>query len=311
MFYETVTGQLPIDGPTPVDIWQAHVEVVPRSPDLVAPGVVSPELGALIMKLLAKRPERRPQNAAEFCSALEALAKADKLGAHATPAPEDPAAAGMMDLARALSTTPVSSELVALDGARVAAPDTPPVVVGPGLGPPLVARAEAPQSAGRAPQQQKPAAIPEDLASTLRDVPVIELPDERQRSAERLQEVEGLRAALGLRIEDPGNDPGQASALVVNLETGESDAERPASATGVRAGATGRLSHEGPARVRLARPVEERQYVPRLAAPTRRPGKPSSVAPNLARSRSRFGRAIVGVAVALAGAVAAAYWFLR
>ena len=30
MFYETVTGQLPIDGPTPVDIWQAHVEVVPR-----------------------------------------------------------------------------------------------------------------------------------------------------------------------------------------------------------------------------------------------------------------------------------------
>jgi serine/threonine-protein kinase len=70
MFYETVTGLLPIDGPTPVDIWQAHVEVVPRPPHQVVPGVVSSELSALIMKLLAKRPERRPQSAAEFCDAL-------------------------------------------------------------------------------------------------------------------------------------------------------------------------------------------------------------------------------------------------
>jgi hypothetical protein len=152
--------------------------------------------------------------------------------------------------------------------------------------------------------------MPEDLASTLRDVPVIELPDERQRSAERLQEVEGLRAALGLRIEEPVNDPFQVSALVVNLETGKSDAETSDSATGDKARTTGAPSQEPRVR-RLARPVEERQYVPRLAAPTRRPGKPSSVAPNLARSRSRFGRAIVGVAVALAVAGAAAYWLLR
>ena len=313
MFYETVTGLLPIDGPTPVDIWQAHVEVVPRPPHQVAPGVVSSELSALIMRLLAKRPERRPQNAAEFCDALEALAKADKLGAHATPPPDDQPDAGMLDLARALSTTPVSSELVALDGARVGASDTPPAGV-VGLGPPLIARAEAPQPAGRAPQPQNPAAVAEDLSSTLRDVPIIELPEQRRRSAERLQEVEGLRAALGLRIEQPGDHPGQASALVVNLEAGASETEVPASATGDKAGADSGQGQENTARVRrLVRPVEERQYVPRLAAPTRRPAKPSSAPPNLARSRSRFGRVIVGVAVALAsaGAAAAAYWFLR
>ncbi|MGB8297594.1 MAG: protein kinase [Polyangia bacterium] len=314
MFYETVTGLLPIDGPTPVDIWQAHVEVVPRPPDQVAPRVVSAELSALIMRLLAKRPERRPQNAAEFCDALEALAKADKLGVHATPPPDDQPDAGMLDLARALSTTPVSSELVALDGARAGAPDTPPAGVGVGLGPPLIARKEAPQPVGRAPQLQNPVAIAEDLSSTLRDVPIIELPEQRQRSAERLQEVEGLRAALGLRIEEPGDDPGQASALVVNLEAGASETEAPASATGNKDRASGGPSQEGSLRARrLVRPVEERQYVPRLAAPTRRPAKPSSVPPNLAKSRSRFGRVIVGVAVALAaaGAAAAAYWFLR
>ena len=149
---------------------------------------------------------------------------------------------------------------------------------------------------------------------TSRDVPIIELPEQRQRSAERLQEVEGLRAALGLRIEEPGDDPGQASALVVNLEAGASETEALASATGNKAGAISGQGQESTVRVRrLARPVEERQYVPRLAAPTRRPGKPSSVPPNLARAPSRFRRAarVVAVALVVLGAVAAAYWFLR
>jgi hypothetical protein len=134
---------------------------------------------------------------------LEALAKAGKLGAHATPAPEDPAAAGMLDLARALSTTPISSELVALT-ARGSRRRTPPSVAGgPGLAPPLVARSEAPQPAGRAPQPEKPAAIRRGSGFHAEGCSGIELSDERQRSAERSQEVEGLRAALGLRIEEP------------------------------------------------------------------------------------------------------------
>jgi Serine/threonine protein kinase len=308
MFYETVTGQLPIDGPTPVDIWQAHVEVVPRPPEVVAPGVVSPELGALIMKLLAKRPERRPQNAAEFCDALEALAKADKLGAHATPIPEDPAAAGIMDLARALASTPVSSELVALDGSRVGAPAAPAL--------PLAPPAEAPPLQLRALQPRAAAASIEDLSATVRDLPAVELSDERQRAAERSQEVAGLRAALGLRIEEPPfeNDPFQVSALVVNLERGERENNPPGPAIGPKAGPHDGVSQEGAPQVRrLAHPIEERQYVPRLAAPSRRSRKTSSDAPNMARAPARLGR-VVGAAIAallLVGAAAAAYLLLR
>jgi serine/threonine-protein kinase len=315
MFYETVTGQLPIDGPTPVDIWQAHVEVVPRLPELVAPGRVSPELGALIMKLLAKRPERRPQNAAEFCDALEALAKSGKLGDRSTPPPEDTAAAQMMDLARALSTTPVSSELVALDGAAL------PVPAGKGhapsaLAPPPVPRVQAPRLPVRAPQPHGPPADAEDLASTFKDVPAIDSSEEQRKSGERSQEVEGLRAALGLHIAEPAfevNDPCQVSALVVDLDTGEINAETPASASGAKTGPADAASAAGTPRVRrLAHPVEERQYMPRLAAPTRRPGKPSSAPPNLARAPSRFRRVGLAVVAALMllGA-AAAYWLMR
>ena len=315
MFYETVTGQLPLDGPTPVDIWQAHVEVVPRLPELVAPGRVSPELGALIMKLLAKRPERRPQNAAEFCDALEALAKAGKLGDRTTPPPEDPAAAQMMDLARALSTTPVSAELVALDGAALPVP-AGQTQAPAGLGQPLASRAKSPQSPVRAPQPQGPPAAAEELASTFKEIPAIESSDERSKSGERSQEVEGLRAALGLHVAEPAfevNDPCQVSALVVDLDTGEINTETPDSATGAKNGPADGISPAGTPKVRrLARPVEERQYIPRLAAPTRRPGKPSNVQPNLARAPSRFGRvARVAVAVLMLLGAAAAYWLMR
>jgi serine/threonine-protein kinase len=320
MFYETVTGLLPIDGPTPVDIWQAHVEVVPRRPDLVAPGVVSPELGALIMKLLAKRPERRLQNAAEFCDALEALHKAGKLGTHATPPPEEPAAEGMLDLARALSTTPVSAELVALDGAPVTPPAGRAVPAGReqaplALAPPPDMRAGALPPAARAPQKQDHAPVPEDLSSTLKEFPAVESSDERRISVEQSQEVAGLRAALGMHIEEPASevdDPFQVSALVVNLETGKIDAEKPDSATGTKTGPAGGTSAAGTPRVRrLAHPVEERQYVPRLSAP--RTGKASSAQPNLARAPSRL-RRVAGVVIAalmLLGAAAAAYWLMR
>jgi serine/threonine-protein kinase len=320
MYYETVTGQLPIDGPTPVDIWQAHVEVVPRRPELVAPGLVSPELGALIMKLLAKRPEHRPRNAADFCDALEALAKAGKLGGHQTPAPADEAAAGMPDLARALSTTPISSELVAVNGAPVTRPANRAVPAGRaktalGLAPPIDMRGEAMPPPVHALPINNPAAAAEDLATTQKDVPAFDSSDERRRSAERSQEVEGLRAALGLHIEEPAskvNDPFQVSALVVNLETGDVDAEKFDSVTRVKTGSPGGKSQSGVPRVRLSRPIEERQYVPRLTAPTRRTGNPSKGQPNLARPPSRFLRVVrVVVVLVLLGAVAAAYWLIR
>jgi len=73
LLYETLTGKLPFDGATPVDIWQAHAEKAPKPPIEIAPTAVTPALNAIILRLLAKQPEHRYQTAAEFCRALENL----------------------------------------------------------------------------------------------------------------------------------------------------------------------------------------------------------------------------------------------
>jgi len=73
LLYESLTGRLPFDGATPLDIWQAHAEKAPRPPIEVAPLAVSPALNAIILRLLAKQPENRIQTAADFCIALENL----------------------------------------------------------------------------------------------------------------------------------------------------------------------------------------------------------------------------------------------
>ena len=86
LLYETLTGRLPFDGPTPVDIWQAHVEQPPKPPiEVAAPGVVSGPLNAIILRLLAKQPEHRYQTAAELCVALENLTENGQM--RKTPAP--------------------------------------------------------------------------------------------------------------------------------------------------------------------------------------------------------------------------------
>jgi hypothetical protein len=73
MFYETLTGRLPFDGATPVDIWQAHAEKAPRPPIELVPGAVSASVNAIILRLLAKQPEHRFATAAALCAALEQL----------------------------------------------------------------------------------------------------------------------------------------------------------------------------------------------------------------------------------------------
>jgi serine/threonine protein kinase len=294
-FYETVTGQLPIDGPTPIDIWQAHVEVMPRRPELLAPEIVTPELGALIMKLLAKRPDQRPQNATEFCQALEALAQSKKLGKIPTP-PPDEIRSSSAGLARALSTTPVSMELEV------------PVTSGQAEPPP----SEKPVAAGARPVPKLPQrhagtnhphdpAVQAEMATTLKEIPAFQ--DDYLSSDKRSQEIAGLREVLGLHIEEPAfsaNDPFQVSAMVVNLERGGQGEGGRAS------GASSPVLH------RLSRPVEERQHVPRpLAplAPIQRTNKPQGQ-PVRARGRSRLGQVLwVSVALAIALGSAAALWF--
>ncbi len=67
--YEALVGHRPFTGPTAVDIAIAHVNTpVPPLPD-----TIDPPLADLVMRMLAKRPERRPRSAAALARSLDAL----------------------------------------------------------------------------------------------------------------------------------------------------------------------------------------------------------------------------------------------
>jgi eukaryotic-like serine/threonine-protein kinase len=73
--YESVVGNRPFTGSTPVDIAVAHVnEPVPPLPTSV-----DPELAELIMAMLAKEPSARPRTAAALAQVLDEIA--DRLAA--------------------------------------------------------------------------------------------------------------------------------------------------------------------------------------------------------------------------------------
>jgi ABC-type branched-subunit amino acid transport system substrate-binding protein len=73
VLYELASGQQPFTGATPFAVLTATVLRDPRPPHLVNPGCPA-VLSALIVQLLAKRPEERPATAHAVVEALEALA---------------------------------------------------------------------------------------------------------------------------------------------------------------------------------------------------------------------------------------------
>jgi serine/threonine protein kinase len=256
LLYESLTGRMPFDGPTPVDIWQAHVEKVPRAPIDLAPTAVSPALNAIILRLLAKKAEHRIQTAADFCAALENLGSDGQ--------PKHPAAsASPMDSARHGTSLPVRAT-------------------------------------------HKPANY-DELATTTEDLPAVQLPEVAFSEEDRRREIEELRAGLGLHIEEPASDSQeveQMSALVIDL--GSSHAS-PADCKGPP------RTHEhslpllrtGPKARHSARPVEERQYVPPLAAPSSRASAPAKATTDvMVKAPSRAWKIVRG-AIVLALLIAA------
>jgi serine/threonine-protein kinase len=237
LLYESLTGRLPFDGPTPVDIWQAHVEKVPRAPIDLAPTAVSPAMNAIILRLLAKKAEHRIQTATDFCAALE------NLGADGQPK-----------------------------------------------------QAAVPASPARAPQ--KPANY-DELSTTTEDLPAVQLPEVAFSEEDRRKEIEELRAGLGLHIEEPASDSQeeeQMSALVIDLGS-----PRPAPIDCKNPPRTHEhslpLLRGGPKVRHPARPVEERQYIPPLAAPVSRGGSPAKVADRVTRTSSRAWKIVRGALV--------------
>ena len=71
-FYELLTGRLPFDSPAPLELIHAHLAREPQAPHMLRPEL---PLGhsRLVMKLLAKAPERRYQTATGLASDLRRL----------------------------------------------------------------------------------------------------------------------------------------------------------------------------------------------------------------------------------------------
>jgi serine/threonine-protein kinase len=83
MLYEMAVGQPPFSAPTLAGILVAHATEAPAAPSSVAE--VAPALEQLILQLLAKDPDQRPQSAEEIVKALAALVTAGTVPALATP----------------------------------------------------------------------------------------------------------------------------------------------------------------------------------------------------------------------------------
>ncbi len=72
VLYELVTGVVPFNGETPLQIVARHVHDPPKPPSQLIRDL-NPELERIILALLEKQPENRPQSAGEVRAQLEAI----------------------------------------------------------------------------------------------------------------------------------------------------------------------------------------------------------------------------------------------
>ena len=282
LLYETLTGRLPFDGATPLDIWQAHVERPPQPPCELCPDSISPAMNALVLRLLAKRPEDRLQSAADFCVALTKVGEHEHGKAEPSPATSAELPADLRKLARALGSPHVAQGLVTIDSAtRDGVVDLPP-------------------------KRDTRLPMPEELVKTTKDLEIVRLPEVAFTDDEdRRQEIEELRSSLGLHIDEPASDSqagAQMSVLAIDLApTGSRDgADRHKSA---------RIPPMPPAlKVRPGgRPVEERNrhLNPPAAQGPRVEGRGPVGDELVARGRGKVFPIVVVVALLVAAAVVA------
>ena len=117
--WELLCGRPPFTGPDAMALLAQHRHAEPEPPSRHAPGV-APELDALVLALLAKRPEDRPPDAAAVRDALDRLGGAPALPAVALAADRDPLVGRDAELAsvrRALAeATAGRAQVVAVAG---------------------------------------------------------------------------------------------------------------------------------------------------------------------------------------------------
>ena len=72
VLYECLTGRLPFEAPSPISLIAKLLHDEPEPPEALNPDV-PPALSALVLRLLAKKAEERPRDAAELKGLLAQL----------------------------------------------------------------------------------------------------------------------------------------------------------------------------------------------------------------------------------------------
>ena len=101
MLYELLTGTVPFNGDTPVEIAMKHLSTVPEPPSARRPDIPR-DLDLIVMRALAKDPADRYQSAEEMDADLERFAR----GAAVSPETEESATQIMRAADRAATRRP-------------------------------------------------------------------------------------------------------------------------------------------------------------------------------------------------------------
>jgi serine/threonine-protein kinase len=119
MMYELLTGRLPFNGPTSMDILLAHAtEYAPTFAELGLKGMIPREVEELVFDTLAKVPEDRPQTARELAERFDTALNRAQARAEAR---------GSQPGLRPAGAPPSPESRFRLAGLAAAQPDAPPV----------------------------------------------------------------------------------------------------------------------------------------------------------------------------------------
>ena len=136
VLYEMLTGRLPFTATDVIGYLSAHLQDPPPAPSSLTPGLPEP-WDRLVLRLLAKEPDGRPESAAELATELRALAREQEPPA-APPHPPAAAPAGELPQATRPLTMRATAALPPGTTPQDEAPADPPETSAPGDGTPAV-----------------------------------------------------------------------------------------------------------------------------------------------------------------------------
>lgn len=171
LLYQMATGVPPFTDAQPVRVLFMHAQQAPKSPNELTGGRLPVRLNALILQMLAKEPDQRPENAAEVQRLLRRCSQSDtQIDGETLPAPKSRLAANPEAMAHARAAHADPQSIIATRHNSVTvdhdADDSSETL--PGVGPgELVSDADAPTWADSAPAGPIAAELNLETAETM------------------------------------------------------------------------------------------------------------------------------------------------